>query len=467
MTVDDSATLSLNSGVILTTTELGLGKASTVEGGSGAKYYVRAMNGQEGTATFNATTTVTGQGFEVHVEVPSTFKGTVIGNNTHALQVEDGAKVYFNDSLNFTLLTGGVDKAFDPANGTIYNLDKVTGHDGFLTEYYWTQLDQGAGYYALHTKASEESKAFSEGFMGGISLAIMGGDLATDQGIASATQSVARSGGAGESFAAVGGGKLKHKTGSHVDVSGTSLIAGVAAGVGNGVTVGGFVEYGDGDYDSHNSFSRGKVKGSGDVEYVGVGFLGRFDLPKTASGQPYLEATARFGRTKSDFKSNDLNGARYDTKSNYHGLSFGGGHVWNIGANGALLDLYGRYMWTRQAGDSVDVEGQNQGHNTRIKFGAVDSHRARVGVRYSTIWNGANRFYTGVAWEHEFDSEASAKVAGNKIDAPDMKGSTGVAEFGLIFNPADNKNLSIDLGVQAYGGKRSGATGSAQLKYTF
>jgi outer membrane autotransporter protein len=304
----------------------------------------------------------------------------------------------------------------------------------------------------------------------------MGGDLVTDQGIASAASSVARSGGAGEAFAAIGGGKLKHRTGSSVDISGTTLVAGVAAGVGNGATVGGFIEYGDGDYDSHNSFSRGKVKGSGNVEFVGVGFLGRLDLPKTASGQPYLEATARFGRVESDFRTDDFldaggeraGRAKYDdVKSSYHGLSFGGGHVWNIGANGALLDLYGRYVWTHQAGDSVNLESR-YGGNEKVKFSAVDSHRTRVGVRYSTVWNGANRFYTGVAWEHEFDSKASAKVAGaGKIDSPDMKGSTGVAEFGLVFNPADNKNLSIDLGVQAYGGKRSGATGSAQLKYTF
>jgi hypothetical protein len=316
-------------------------------------------------------------------------------------------------------------------------------------------------------EATEESKAVSEGFLGGIGLLNLGGDLVTDKGLTNAAQSVARSGGAGEAFAALGGGKVKHKTGSHVDVSGVSLVAGVAAGVGNGATVGAFVEYGDGDYDSSNSFSSGKVKGSGDTEYVGVGFLGRYDLPKTASGQPYLEATARFGQVKSDFKVSEAN-AKYDVKSNYHGLSFGGGHVWNVGANGAL-DLYGRYVWTRQASDTANFVSPN--FDEKVKFSAVDSHRTRLGVRYSTAWSGSNRFYAGAAWEHEFDGEASAKVVTKrgsaKIDAPEMKGSTGIVEFGLVFNPADNKNLSIDVGIQGYGGKRQGATGSAQLKYKF
>jgi hypothetical protein len=46
-----------------------------------------------------------------------------------------------------------------------------------------------------------------------------------------------------------------------------------------------------------------------------------------------------------------------------------------------------------------------------------------------------------------------------------MKGNTGIAEVGFVFTPA--RTLSIDLGIQGYGGKRSGATGSAQLKYVF
>jgi hypothetical protein len=153
--------------------------------------------------------------------------------------------------------------------------------------------------------AAPETKTLSEGFGGGVAMLTLGADFAADQGVSSAVSSAR--GGTGQAFAAVGGGKIRYKTGSHVDVSGVSLVTGIAAGVGSGATLGAFVEYGDGDYDSHNSFARtGKVKGSGDTEYFGAGLLGRFDLPKTATGQPYLEATARFGRVKNEFKTNDF-----------------------------------------------------------------------------------------------------------------------------------------------------------------
>ena len=48
-----------------------------------------------------------------------------------------------------------------------------------------------------------------------------------------------------------------------------------------------------------------------------------------------------------------------------------------------------------------------------------------------------------------------------------MKGSTGIAEVGFVFTPFGNKNLSIDFGLQTYGGKRQGVTGSAQFRYLF
>jgi outer membrane autotransporter protein len=102
-----------------------------------------------------------------------------------------------------------------------------------------------------------------------------------------------------------------------------------------------------------------------------------------------------------------------------------------------------------------------------VKFSAVDSHRVRVGTRYTTATNEASRFYVGAAWEHEFDGEANAKVDGAKIEAPSLKGNTGIAEFGVVLVPIGNKNLTIDLGIQGYGGKHRGATGSAQLKYVF
>ncbi|MDR0380006.1 MAG: autotransporter domain-containing protein [Candidatus Accumulibacter sp.] len=340
--------------------------------------------------------------------------------------------------------------------------------EGGLHRYELSPGDDGLTLNAARSgEAVEEAKVFSEGFLGGAALLNMGGDVLMEKGVSSAVGSVGNSTGA--AFGAIGGGSLKHKTGSHVDVSGVSLVAGLARSVAPGATVGGFIEYGDGDYDSHNSFSRaGKVKGSGDTDYFGVGVLGRFDLARTADGQSYLETSARLGRVNNDFKTGDFDIARgnvkFDTRSNYYGLSLGGGHVWTLDAD-STVDLYGRYVWTHQEGDSARLTGLRD--DSRVKFSDVDSQRVRVGARYSQAWDSSSQFYAGVAWEHEFDGKAGGKIDGDKIDAPGMKGSTGIVEVGLVLYPSANKNLSIDLGIQGYGGKRQGVTGGVQVKYAF
>jgi hypothetical protein len=356
------------------------------------------------------------------------------------------------------------------ADTSLTGFDNFNGNSSFyygeLTEYI-VKFNSDGTVKNEGTKASEVSKSYSEGNISSAVMLMQGSDVAADQAMSSAVSVGSSAVGAGP-IGAMGGGSIRYKTGSHVDATGFSLVAGVAAGVGSGATVGGFIEYGDGSYDTYNNFSsgkvQGKVKGSGDTDYVGVGVLGHFDLAKTASGQPYLEATARLGRVKNEFKNTRTHG-RFDTKSDYYGLSLGGGHVWNLSAD-ATLDLYGRYVWSHQEGDNAKLSGTGQ----EIHFADIDSHRVRVGTRYSKAWNSGsdNRFYTGIAWEHEFDAEANAKTQdGNKIKSPDMKGSTGIVEIGLVLYPSGNKNFSIDLGLQGYGGKRQGATGSAQLKYRF
>ena len=72
-------------------------------------------------------------------------------------------------------------------------------------------------------------------------------------------------------FGGLGGGWSRYKSGSHVDVSGLSLLAGLALGndIPYGrITLGAFFEGGWGNYDSYNSFSNAiSVKGKGDTDY--------------------------------------------------------------------------------------------------------------------------------------------------------------------------------------------------------
>jgi hypothetical protein len=391
--------------------------------------------------------------------VPLEAESIVFGDGKGKKSRIIGVKISRGSSLPDKLfaLTNGempdlsdLEPSFTVQNGAFGSFDVHIGDDGTFS--------------IGNKRANPETKAFSEGFAATAALGTQAADTA-GEAIGAAATAVAQSGGVGQSFGVIGGGKTRHKTGSHVDVSGISLSVGVATGLGNETTVGAFVEYGNGDYDTYNSFSSGRVvRGSGDSEYLGLGLLGRYEFAGASANTPYLEGTVRFGRAKSDFKSSDL-GASYDTKSNYHGLSLGGGYIWKI-SDGARFDLYGRYVWTHQAGDSVSIK-TGEG-NEAIKFLAADSHRVRFGGRYTQDWSKISQFYVGAAWEHEFDGKTEAKIPdGGAVDAPEMKGNTGMAEFGLVFSPTGNRNLSIDVGLQGYGGKRRGVTGSAQLKYVF
>src|SRR5699024_9764137 len=99
------------------------------------------------------------------------------------------------------------------------------------------------------------------------------------------------------------GDDLRYDTGSHTDVSGVTLLAGVKKRFqldSGSLAAGAFFESGWGDYDTTNHFTSGKVRGSGSTEYYGVGALLRHDWQ---SGL-YAEGSLRAGRINSDWASN-------------------------------------------------------------------------------------------------------------------------------------------------------------------
>ncbi|MDR1349979.1 MAG: hypothetical protein LBJ59_04210, partial [Zoogloeaceae bacterium] len=63
--------------------------------------------------------------------------------------------------------------------------------------------------------------------------------------------------------------------------------------------------------------------------------------------------------------------------------------------------------------------------------------------------------------------KAKAKTQGYAIKSPDLKGFTAIGEFGLTLTPAQNKALTLDIGLQGYAGKREGVTGTARVNYAF
>ena len=379
-----------------------------------------------------------------------------------------------------TLLEVGAGKMLTANNlrkgGGIVQIGSTVAHD-ITTD---VALDPTTGRLSAVTaqvspgRATDQSKALSEGFLGGLALNLQGADLVAGRGMDSAvrassgTDDAERHGFAG--FGALSGGSLRYNTGSHLDMNSLSLLTGLAWGIDlapGRLTLGAFFEYGNGSYDTHNSFTNAaSVDGDGNAYYLGGGILARMDFVNIGPGRFYAEASGRAGKTHNEYDSSDLRDAAgrkadYDSSSPYYGLHFGTGYVWNIN-DAATLDLYGKYFWTRQQGDSV---GLSTGEH--LSFDDINSSRLRFGGRFAYILNEHVAPYIGAAWEHEFDGKARARTNGFDIDAPNLRGNTGIGELGLSLTPSADLPLTIDLGVQGYTGKHEGVTGSLMVKWEF
>jgi autotransporter passenger strand-loop-strand repeat protein len=311
-------------------------------------------------------------------------------------------------------------------------------------------------------------KAYAESRAASLAFANQGLDFVLNRGFGSALAATSGPGFRSGSFGGLGGGWSRYDTGSHIDVSGTSLLAGVALGsdIPHGrLTLGAFFEGGWGNYDSRNSFSNAaSVHGKGDASYYGGGILGRYDVTEGALSGLYFDASARVGRAKTDFRTGDIqyNGwqANFDSSSLYYGLHGGLGYVWKL-TDKASLDLSAKLLWTRQQGDNVTV------WQDRVRFKDADSLRTRLGGRFAYAVNEYVSPYVGVYWEHEFDGKQRISVNSRRLSAPSLEGDTGMGELGLTWKPSKTLPLSFDLGVQGYAGEREGVAGSLQVKVKF
>ncbi|MDR2302709.1 MAG: autotransporter outer membrane beta-barrel domain-containing protein, partial [Deltaproteobacteria bacterium] len=321
--------------------------------------------------------------------------------------------------------------------------------------------------------ASRQSKSVSEGFIGAAGTILTGSDHAATTTIDEAVESALAAKAIGNkvlgSFFSVSAANIRYDSGSHVDVHSFAASVGASYGIDlnpGRVTLGLFLEFGYGDYDAYNSFPGvGVVLGSGHTSYVGGGLLARYDFAQSASGNFYAELTARFGQVQNDYSSDDLLPANqrvtYDSATPYFGLHFGLGYKWNVSPAG-VLHVYGKYLWNHINGDDVILSSGD-----RVNFSAVNSHRLQVGVRYTHAVNEYFSPYVGVGFEYEFDGRAKATTFGLPIEAPSLRGATGMGEIGFKFTPKPQSPFSVDFGVKGYVGKRRGVSGNIMIRIDF
>ncbi len=362
-----------------------------------------------------------------------------------------------------TLISAGTLVTNDDLNTTADG----TGMQGVTLQYAFDIAADDHDLTATVTSSgtTESSKALSEGGTVQASVVNQGSDLSSGSGMTNAI-GAARSNMA--SFSAMSGGSVRTETGSHVDVKGVSLLAGLSGTfelLDTMVVAAPYLEYGYGAYDTYNTFASGSVHGTGDSFYVGAGVLAHMDLLETETGHAYVEGGARAGMAYNSFKSDDLVSggvaAQYDASSAYYGLNAGLGYVWNLTTESSL-DLYGQYSWNELGSDSVTLST-----GETVNFDAIDSHRVRLGARYSYEISEQATPYVDVAWEHEFDGSVSATTNGLAIAEPSLSGDTGILSSGLKLTPSEDLPLTLDLNVTGYVGRNQGVSGGLQAKVDF
>lgn len=320
-----------------------------------------------------------------------------------------------------------------------------------------------------------QAKTLPESMAANAAFINIGADTVAGAGITSALAATTKNNTIGTTsitpFGTIQAGSSQFETGSHIDISGINIIAGLALSqhteIGKFI-IGPFFEAGFGSYNTYNSFDNAaSATGDGKTHFLGGGILTRFDSNDTALGRFYLEGSYRLGHAFNFYNTDALsdfygNKADYDTNAPYHSFHAGLGYIFNL-TEINHLDIYGKYFWSHLGGSSVGVLGDP------IEFDDIYSKRLRFGVRYSHDFITGNDYsispYFGIAYEREFDGKARTTTYGYDINAPSLTGNSAMGELGLTIN--HQNGLSLDFGLSGFIGKRKGIIGSLMLKYEF
>jgi hypothetical protein len=378
-----------------------------------------------------------------------------------------GDKFYLIDTDSNNLL------ANDPANNMAYARQGLTRGYNFIID------KEGASGNAADEKQlvarllrgvvpAKEARILTEGRSASLALLGQTADWLADHSYQQADLALRR----GEKHAAFGGvdgSRIRADTGSHVNLHGNMMLAGLASrsdSSDSSFLFGGYFEGGYANYNIHGKFGHPdspNMKGKGNLRFYGFGLMAR---QRWDSGFR-LEASARAGRLENRFHSHDLTDpttgamAKYNLHTAYFGAHVGAGYEHELDEH-SRLDFVARYYWARQNGKSVTL-----GNGERVKFQGDDSSRVRVGSRYTYVKDETHSYYVGLAYEYEFDHRTRASSYGNDFSVPTLKGSSGVGEIGMIVYPRGNERFSAEFGLQGYTGKREGVSGGIRVGWKF
>ena len=387
--------------------------------------------------------------------------GVALAGNRPTLSIGDTVsliKTYKNNSMADA-------DAVPLTTGDLVN--KTTGMQGVSLRYGFDLMKRADNELVAKVNSvalNEQTKSLVETRAASAALINSGADLLTDSGMNAAIEAASAAprtvpGGSNDFnlWAAQGGSSLRLNSGSHVDAKGWNINLGFAkkAAAGrNTITYGSFLEYGRGTYDSYLDDG---THGDGKTSYFGGGIMAKV---QSASGT-YVEGSLRAGRVKSDYSGNIAGmNTGYDNSSTYYAAHIGIGQEKEL-KNGSTIEGYAKYFYAHQGGNTTTLHT-----GETYEFDSVNSNRIRIGTRYTHKMPGSGAFYTGLAYEYEFGSEAGASYQGYSTPSPSLKGSTGILELGYRFTPKES-HVSYGVNLMGMTGKRRGITGGVQMTWAF
>lgn len=335
--------------------------------------------------------------------------------------------------------------------GLWYDITPEATANGLIARITGTSVDPSLGIFNTSRLATVE-------FLN------QGTDVALGYGLEKATASVEAGKGFGV-FGTVSGADVRNNvSGGSAKTSGSHFLIGAAAKVNQDrnadVLAGGFIQAGWGDVEGHNRWTQGK----GDTNYYGLGLLAKYSQKEGAAKGLYGQAYAQFGHAKTKFNSDLYDGegnrGKLDKGSTYYGAGLGVGYLKEMAADFSV-DLSAQYKWLHLDKADTRIVGDT------YRFDAIDSHRTKLGARLNYTASKQFTPYVGLAWEYEFSGKARGDLHAYRLDDASMKGSTGVAELGISFNPSLSSPWSFDVNVQAYAGQREGMQGRFMVGYRF
>jgi hypothetical protein len=253
-------------------------------------------------------------------------------------------------------------------------------------------------------------------------------------------------------FIVIDGGKSKYDVG--VEVRGAKVLAGLRKEIGERMKLGGYVEYGDGVYDT----GVGGVKARGIMNYIGCGLVGKIEW----NNKVYMDIGTRIGRYGEDFNSEDMGiGERegekvsYESDGMYVGGMFGGGY--KVGVSDKFsITVDARVMLTYEGNKEVELSTKD-----KIQFEEITNRKIKMGLRGEYEFKQVKP-YVGMGYEHEMMGEVRAKARETEIPKSELSGGSEIGEVGVRW---EIWKLNVECGGKCSIGTREGVEGMLKVRY--